>query len=45
MLNIVTEERDFPAAVLIRSTERVKGPGRVTREFGIDKSLNGKSSE
>ncbi|MBX4200153.1 DNA-3-methyladenine glycosylase [Candidatus Parcubacteria bacterium] len=42
MLNIVTEERDFPAAVLIRSTERVRGPGRVTKEFGIDRSLNGK---
>lgn len=43
MLNIVTEEKDFPAAVLIRSTARVKGPGRVAREFGIDKSLNGKA--
>lgn len=42
MLNIITEEKDFPAGVLIRSTEKVKGPGRVTREFGIDKSLNGK---
>ncbi|MDB5254569.1 MAG: putative 3-methyladenine glycosylase [Parcubacteria group bacterium] len=42
MLNIVTEEKDFPAAVLIRATEKVKGPGRVAREFGIDKSLNGK---
>ncbi|MES2214343.1 MAG: DNA-3-methyladenine glycosylase [Patescibacteria group bacterium] len=42
MLNIVTEEKDFPAAVLIRSTRTVKGPGRVAREFGIDKNLNGK---
>ncbi|MDB5266839.1 MAG: putative 3-methyladenine glycosylase [Parcubacteria group bacterium] len=42
MLNIVTEEKDFPAAILIRSTEKVKGPGRVAREFGIDKNLNGK---
>ncbi len=42
MLNIVTEDKDFPAAVLIRGTKRVSGPGRVTREFGIDKNLNGK---
>jgi len=42
MLNIVTEGVDFPAAVLIRSTRNVKGPGRVAREFGIDKNLNGR---
>lgn len=41
MLNIVTEAKDFPAAILIRSTENVKGPGRVAREFAIDKNLNG----
>src|SRR5687767_4392651 len=42
MLNIVTEEKDYPAAILIRGTENVSGPGRVTREFDIDKKLNGK---
>ena len=42
MLNIVTEEKDFPAAILIRGTEKVSGPGRVAREFGVDKNLNGK---
>lgn len=42
MLNIVTEEKDFPAAILIRGTKNVRGPGRVAREFGIDKNLNGK---
>jgi DNA-3-methyladenine glycosylase len=42
MLNIVTEEKDFPAAVLIRGTENYKTPGVVTREMRIDKSLNGK---
>jgi len=41
MLNIVTEAKDYPAAILIRSTEHVRGPGRVTREFAIDKNLNG----
>src|SRR3990167_11353497 len=43
MLNLVTEEKDFPAAVLIRGTEHYKGPGVLTRELKIDKSLNGKT--
>ena len=42
MLNIVTEEKDHPSGILIRSTEKVIGPGRVAREFKIDKSLYGK---
>jgi DNA-3-methyladenine glycosylase len=42
MLNIVTERKDFPAAVLIRGTENYKGPGILTRELKIDKKLNGK---
>ena len=41
MLNIVTEEKDFPSAVLIRGTEQVSGPARLTKKFKIDKSLNG----
>ena len=41
MLNIVTENR-CGAAILIRSTEHYKGPGILTRELKIDKSLNGK---
>lgn len=40
-LNVVTERRDYPAAVLIRAVEGVSGPGRLTRHFRIDKSLNG----
>ena len=42
MLNIVTEEKDFPAAVLIRGTENYKGPARLTKALRIDKKLNGK---
>lgn len=42
MLNIVTGPKDFPAAVLIRGTENIKGPGKVTKVFGIDKRFNGK---
>ena len=51
-LNIVTENEDYPAAVLIRSVAplstlnvdnagKISGPGRVCRYFGIDKSFNG----
>lgn len=42
MLNIVTEEKDFPSAVLIRATENVSGPARLTKALKIDKGLNGK---
>ena len=41
MLNIVTEEVDCPTAVLIRGTENVTGPARLTKFFKIDKDLNG----
>ena len=42
MLNIVTEEEGYPAAVLIRGTEKISGPARLTKKFKIDKMLNGK---
>jgi DNA-3-methyladenine glycosylase len=41
MLNIVTEECDYPAAILIRGTQIATGPGRVTKKFHIDRKLNG----
>lgn len=41
MLNIVTEEKGFPAAVLIRGVEGISGPGRVAKELRIDKRVNG----
>jgi len=46
-LNVVTGERDYPAAVLLRATEppagdgSASGPGRVCRAFGIDRQLDG----
>jgi DNA-3-methyladenine glycosylase len=42
MLNIVTETKDHPSAILIRGTEEISGPGRVARDLSIDRSLNGK---
>ncbi|HEY0980048.1 MAG TPA: DNA-3-methyladenine glycosylase [Candidatus Paceibacterota bacterium] len=41
MLNIVTDEKDYPAAVLIRGIEEINGPGKLTKQLGIDKRLNG----
>lgn len=46
--NVVTEKKEFPAAVLIRAVEprlRIKeklasGPGKLCQYFKIDKSLN-----
>lgn len=42
MLNIVTGARGYPAAVLLRGVEGVSGPGRLAREFGADKSFDGR---
>jgi len=48
-LNVVTEEKDYPAAVLIRgivpeygiaSGVKTDGPGKLCRAFEIDRSLN-----
>jgi DNA-3-methyladenine glycosylase len=41
MLNVVTGEKDDPQAVLIRGIEGLTGPGRLTREIGIDGSYYG----
>ena len=40
MLNIVTREEGYPAAVLIRGIEGVSGPARLTKFLKIDKNLN-----
>jgi DNA-3-methyladenine glycosylase len=41
MLNIVTEKKDFPAAVLIRGIKNLNGPAKLTKYFYINRSLNG----
>ena len=52
MLNVVTEQQNFPAAVLIRALEPVagfaaddprpaSGPGKLCKNMDIDKTLNG----
>ena len=41
MLNIVTNEPGYPAAVLIRGVEGFDGPGKLTKALKIDKRFNG----
>jgi DNA-3-methyladenine glycosylase len=45
MLNVVTGVPGHPAAVLIRGTQDISGPGRITARLEIDKSLNGKPAK
>ena len=49
-LNVVTEQTDYPAAVLVRAVEplegfefgiRTDGPGKLCRAYGINHTLNG----
>ncbi len=41
LLNIVTGDVEYPAAVLIRGVEGIDGPGRIGKELKIDKSFYG----
>ncbi len=43
LLNIVTGDVDYPAAVLIRGMEGFDGPGRIGNELLIDKSFYGEN--
>ncbi len=45
MLNIVTEKKDFPSAILIRGVGKYDGPGKLAKALGIDKRLNGLKAE
>lgn len=40
MLNVVTGDKGYPAAILIRGTESINGPGRLTKKLQIDQSFN-----
>jgi len=46
-LNVVTGAKNYPAAVLLRGAESPRdglsasGPGRLSRAFGVDRTLNG----
>lgn len=41
MLNIVTDQEEYPAAILIRGAGHISGPGKLTKFINIDKSMNG----
>lgn len=40
MINLVVGPEDWPAAVLIRGVEGIAGPGRLTKQLGIDRRWN-----
>ncbi len=42
MLNVVTGPKDYPAAILIRGTNEISGPARITKFLKINKKFNGK---
>lgn len=42
MLNVVTSEPGYPAAVLIRTAGEWDGPGKLTKAMHIDKRFNAK---
>lgn len=44
MLNIVTGQKNYPAAILIRSVGNIHGPGRITKILGIDGRWNNKKA-
>ena len=45
MLNVVTREKDYPAAILIRGAREVEGPGRLSKYLKIKRNLYGKKAE
>ena len=40
MLNIVTGDQGYPAAVLIRGVGKFDGPGKLTKNLKVDKQFN-----
>jgi len=42
MLNVVVGKQGYPAAVLIRGTSDLSGPGRLTKAMGVNDKWNGK---
>jgi DNA-3-methyladenine glycosylase len=44
MLNVVTGQEGYPAAVLIRAAGDISGPAKLTRALAIDGALNGRTA-
>lgn len=45
LINIVTREENYPAAVLLRGAGDIIGPARLTKALSIDRTLNKKFAE
>ncbi|TSC73556.1 MAG: DNA-3-methyladenine glycosylase [Parcubacteria group bacterium Gr01-1014_70] len=39
MLNVVTGQNGYPAAVLLRGVEGMDGPAKLTKQYGIDRNF------
>ena len=44
MLNVVTRQAGYPAAILIRGVQDAQGPGRLTKYFHVTGALLGTSA-
>ena len=44
LMNVISGEKEQPQGVLIRACEGYPGPGRLTKQLGIDKSFNYRSA-
>lgn len=44
MLNVICGKNGEPCAVLIRGVNGLNGPGKVAKQFGVNKSLNAKEA-
>lgn len=44
MLNIVTGEEGYPAAILIRGAGEITGPARLTKYLKVDKAINDRAA-
>lgn len=45
MLNVVTDDEDYPAAVLFRGAGEFTGPGKLTKGLRIDRRLNSRAAD
>lgn len=43
MFNIVVDQKNYPAAILIRGAGNINGPGKLTKHLALNKDFNAKT--